>query len=673
MAVNNGCVHPIFYAEQVCLKQLKDQNFFDLANLSQELINCFQRLTAPTFPKDYLSDLQALESAQISEVVKTKLRNYANLMILSNMIEDQNSSYKDMLSAILNIQEEGLNKDFYFDCFMQRFNSEIQKVQSLKQLVSLNQFVQKIPAEKQTQIDDNFYIKICSFLDFANENAGYIAETLVDLNELQRIEGTGDLIKSFFGKLIHKIQTFELTEDIPQEILQKIGVATKNDIKFVLETLNGLNFIPEYYEYISSKSVKFEVISRPKAEPIQTLVTDFGGNTPVDVEENKKGKVTNDIITSNEAGLTKKESAETKSTADTTESSISNNAESEILPHNESKEIINSEEIKSNSIEKEPTLTLSTSSRKEFECSIEGVREIMLALPIVEWSQIKLIDRIFFIQEKGLEVHRAEIFLEGQKKIVAVKTSLSKFKDPRISMQAEYMALVQDHPNFLKLYGAFWDNVNKKQRFTIVMELAFETLTQRIIRWDKENFDKTKKEEEALQAAINLVEAMTIMNKKDISHRDIKPDNIFITESNIYKIADFDVSKKIERDSYGVTQINKQVTISGTKHFMSPELNAFSSGIIIEGGVDYNKSDVYSLGLTILRMITNKNFLSWNIPNDNLQDNMYALIEENIESHQLKKILKLMLIMNPGERSKFREINLICHMQEATVRDDDYF
>ena len=106
---------------------------------------------------------------------------------------------------------------------------------------------------------------------------------------------------------------------------------------------------------------------------------------------------------------------------------------------------------------------------------------------------------------------------------------------------------------------------------------------------------------------------------------------------------------------------------------MSPELNAFSSGIIIEGGIDYNKSDVYSLGLTILRMITNKNFLSWNVPNETLQDNMYALIDEVIENQQLKKLLKFMLIMNPGERPKFREVNLACHMQEATVQDEDYF
>lgn len=523
MAVNNGCAHPILYAEQVCLKQLKDQSFFDLATLSQELVNCFQRLTSSDFPQDYSSDLRSLESAQISEAVKVKLRNYVNLMILSRMIEDQNSSYQEMLSAILDIQEEGLNKDFYFDCFIQRFNSEIRKVQSLKQLAILYQIIQKVPAEKQNQVNDSFYIKICSFLDFANENVGYIAETLADLNELQRVEGTGDLIKSFFGKLIHKIQTFELTEDFPQEIIEKIGVVSKNDLKFVLETLNGLNFIPEYHEYISSKSSKFEVTNRRKVEEQKinpNIVTDFEGNTPiaeVPVEEKKNEKVANEKIPANEkvptteTGITEKATTKEKPGVDITKSSISNNPDS--LSNSESKDFQNLEEMKSNSIDlqKEPTLTLSISSKREFECSIEGVREIMLALPIVDWSQIKLIDRIFYIQDKGLEVHRAEVLIESQKKIVAVKTSLSKFKDPRISMQAEYMALVQDHPNFLKLYGAFWDTVNKKHRFTIVMEFAFETLTQRIIRWDKEHINKAQREEEALKAAIDLVEAMTIV------------------------------------------------------------------------------------------------------------------------------------------------------------------
>ena len=235
------------------------------------------------------------------------------------------------------------------------------------------------------------------------------------------------------------------------------------------------------------------------------------------------------------------------------------------------------------------------------------------------------------------------------------------------------MALVQDHPYFLKLYGAFWDIFKKKYRFTLVMELASETLTEKINGWNYTKTSKAIREEEALKAAINLIEAMTVLNQKNISHRDIKPDNIFITSDNAYKIADFDVSKKIERDCYGVTQINTKVSISGTKNYMSPELNAFASGILLEYGIDYNKSDVYSLGITILRMITDKNFLSWNAKNDRLQHDIHDIIDENIDNEKLKKILKSMLVVEPLDRPKFRELKRLCGMQEATVVEEDFF
>jgi hypothetical protein len=52
---------------------------------------------------------------------------------------------------------------------------------------------------------------------------------------------------------------------------------------------------------------------------------------------------------------------------------------------------------------------------------------------------------------------------------------------------------------------------------------------------------------------------------------------------------------------------------------------------------------------------------------------MYLIIEETLQNQELKKILKAMLVLNPDQRPKFREIHLMSHMQEATVVDDDYF
>lgn len=49
-----------------------------------------------------------------------------------------------------------------------------------------------------------------------------------------------------------------------------------------------------------------------------------------------------------------------------------------------------------------------------------------------------------------------------------------------------------------------------------------------------------------------------------IIHRDLKPDNILLTNKNRVKIADFGLSKMIQKYS-------KTLTTSGTPHYMAPE------------------------------------------------------------------------------------------------------
>jgi hypothetical protein len=676
MAASKESVYPSVFARQKSLKDLNDPLVFSLDNLETQLKEAFRRLTASVFPDDFESDLNRLLDAPISQAAARGLKNYAFLMQLARLIENPSSSAGSIINTINLIEDQELNKDLFYDLFITRLSNEIEGVNSIKELKKNIELVSSLPQEKKRYIFDVFFIKSNCLLELINDDVNYIAETLSDLADMQEVDGIQFLISNLSSNLIHKVKVFEMSQLFPEEIKEKIGVLPKESIQSALSLLQSSKFSSDFGNFITENSLKFGVISRVSPEETKTE-----GNTPVheecklvkskteELSENLKPVSPNQTF-NEESKLVKSKTGEIseKMTAGaTTPGATTPGTNGSEIPQKEESKIISSKTVE------EIPLTLSTTSRQEFECSIEEVKEIMIALPIKSWDQIKTIERIIRLEEKGMEVIKAVITINGQEKLVAVKTMLSKFKDPRISMQAEYMALVQDHPNFLTLYGAFWETYNKKQRFTIVMELAEETLTSRIRRWDQEKRPINEREFEVLNASKNLVEAMMILNKKDISHRDIKPDNIFITRDNVYKIADFDVSRKIERDSYGVTQINSQVTISGTKNFMSPELNAFSSGMISDAGIDYNKSDVYSLGLTLLRMVTSKNFLTWNVPSENLQENMYLIIEETLQNQELKKILKAMLVLNPDQRPKFREIHLMSHMQEATVVDDDYF
>lgn len=331
---------------------------------------------------------------------------------------------------------------------------------------------------------------------------------------------------------------------------------------------------------------------------------------------------------------------------------------------------INPESFVSDSIFDEDFSSLTTQSSIRQKSEFKDLDSILDSLPIKSWEQITAIEPIQRLNEKGIEVIKAAVTVETQEILVAVKIHLSKTIDPRISMQADYMAVVQDSPLFLKLYGAFWDTHKGQFRFILVMELAQETLSHRIHQWNLQKLPKISREPEALNAATQLITAMMILNQKNISHRDIKPDNIFITENNSFKIADFDISQKIIRNAFGVTEAKTDASVTGSRKYFSPELVALANDIDLEYGLDYNKSDVYSLGISILSMVTTKDIIGWNAYTSNLQMNINKIIDEEVQTKELKELIKRMMTVNPNERPKFRELVSFLVASESTIKDE---
>ncbi|KPI88724.1 putative Protein kinase [Leptomonas seymouri] len=120
-------------------------------------------------------------------------------------------------------------------------------------------------------------------------------------------------------------------------------------------------------------------------------------------------------------------------------------------------------------------------------------------------------------------------------------------------------------------------------------------------------------EEKTRNYTAQLLEGLEYLHASHILHRDLKGDNLFLTEQDQLKLGDFGQSKELA-DTL-ITQ-----SVQGTPSFMSPEMIA-CSGYSFE-------ADIWSVGCCVIQMLTGKPPFS-NL--DNQMAVMFAIISSKIE------------------------------------------
>lgn len=170
-------------------------------------------------------------------------------------------------------------------------------------------------------------------------------------------------------------------------------------------------------------------------------------------------------------------------------------------------------------------------------------------------------------------------------RFVAVKVLKSDYRSDKVFIQ-KFLSEAQAaaglmHPNVVNVYDVGQD----RGLYYMVMELV-EGITL------KDYIEKKGRlsAKETISIAIQMVTGIQAAHNQHIIHRDIKPQNIIISNDGKVKVTDFGIARATTSTSTISTNV------MGSVHYTSPEQ--------ARGGIVDEKSDIYSAGITIYEMVT---------------------------------------------------------------------
>ncbi|MEM7166058.1 MAG: serine/threonine-protein kinase [Planctomycetota bacterium] len=166
--------------------------------------------------------------------------------------------------------------------------------------------------------------------------------------------------------------------------------------------------------------------------------------------------------------------------------------------------------------------------------------------------------------------------------------------------QREGIALQNtDHPNIVKVF----DVGAKEGQHYIAMEYVAGAPLSKPLREHKKGFPL----DVATSYAAQVASALRCIHERGMTHRDLKPGNVMLTEDGQIKLLDFGLVQ-VE----GLTMLTATGNIVGTPRYMSPEQCA---GVPLD-----SRSDIYSFGVLLYELVTGT------APFDS--ENIYDLLEQ---------------------------------------------
>ena len=224
-----------------------------------------------------------------------------------------------------------------------------------------------------------------------------------------------------------------------------------------------------------------------------------------------------------------------------------------------------------------------------------------------------------------------------------------KTLDEHNILETNLVQAIKDNSFLTKIFEVkqYGDNVYLIMEYFIKGDLYFYTR--------KEGKDKVQFSDEALQGVLaEIVVAMEFLHSQGVVYRNLKPENILITDDGHIKLTDYVLSKNMEGES------KKGVyTFKGSIQYMAPQ--------IIKGPFGH-KADVWALGIVAYEMKFRQNPLQNNgkvqysfsqyeqlLKNNFIDEKLNSKI--GYMSQQFRQLLRKLLEQDPENRISLEELH----------------
>ncbi|VDN03074.1 unnamed protein product [Thelazia callipaeda] len=179
--------------------------------------------------------------------------------------------------------------------------------------------------------------------------------------------------------------------------------------------------------------------------------------------------------------------------------------------------------------------------------------------------------------------------------LAAIKImNINEDEEEEIKMEINMLKKYSHHRNIATYYGAFIkklpSSTGKLDQLWLVMEFCGSGSVTDLVKSTKGN---SLKEEWIAYICREILRGLYHLHQNKVIHRDIKGQNVLLTDSGEVKLVDFGVSAQLDRT------VGRRNTFIGTPYWMAPEVIACDEN---PDATYDSRSDLWSLGITALEM-----------------------------------------------------------------------